>query len=89
MKNLLVLFLIIGMGYFVYQVINSSIINTETSTERVIRENELEDIKGHIPGSSHDAVREVKGDFDNIFLEIHNTIRAWRIDVNTWIDGRL
>jgi len=90
MRNLLVLLLLIGMGYFAYQAFVSSPGATgESATQRAIRENNLEDIEDEIPGSTQDAFIETKNETDQFIVKIENTIKQWRKDIKQYIDEKI
>lgn len=91
MKAFLVIIIIVGMGYFAYDAImNSTAVNQESSTERAIRENNLEEeLEGTLPKSDQEALVEVTSGIDGFFARVQAQIRAWHIDINTYIDERI
>ena len=94
MRNLVIIIILLGMGYFAYQAFHdSTAVNTESANQRAIRENHLEDFEDQIPAGSQEALvevdTEISGFFDGFFGNIMKTIRRWRIEVNVWIDAHL
>ena len=90
MKNFLIFLILVAVGYITYQAFdNSQAVRTESFTERTLRENDLQDLQSDIPTSSHEALRETKGDVDGFIETIQHTIDQWRIDINKWIDKRI
>ncbi|MCA9351275.1 hypothetical protein KC929_00675 [Patescibacteria group bacterium] len=91
MKVFLVIIIIIGMGYFAYDAItNSAAVNQESSTQRAIRENNLEDEIGDtLPKGDQEALVEVTSGIDGFFAKVQAWIREWRIEINTYIDEHL
>ncbi len=75
MKNLFILIIIIGLGYFAYQAFNKSTTNTKTQEiENSIQEDGLDDLRKDIPKSQQGAITDLNNKIKDTLSKTRNTV---------------
>lgn len=88
MKNFLVLLILICLGYFAYQsFIHSDAVNQESTRDRLIREEGLEEFESSLPAGGQEAIIQAKADTDTFFDDIQIKINELRVIVNEKIEA--
>jgi predicted negative regulator of RcsB-dependent stress response len=75
MKNLFILIIIIGIGYFAYQAFNKSVTNTENQEiENSIQHDGLNDLRKDIPKSQQGAITDLNNKIKDTLSNTRNTV---------------
>ncbi|MCI5051116.1 MAG: thioredoxin domain-containing protein [Candidatus Pacebacteria bacterium] len=87
MKNLVILIILIGLGYFAYNAFNNSETITESgSREQIAQEDGLEDIRDDLPQSQQGALVDLNAQIQANIDSAREAVSNAQVSINTAIE---
>lgn len=88
MKNLVILLLIIGGGYFAYSAFNSSdTINQQSARDQVAQQQGLEDLAGEVPVGGQGALIDINNQIKDSIQNAKDTVEKASVTTNDFIEA--